>query len=783
MQQNTRIGRYIVDRRVGAGGMAVTYLCRLDGIGGFQKLALVKMLHTRHLSDEAYIQMFLDEARLGALLHHPNISQVFEIGEQDNAPFFVMEYVPGPNLAKVVKKLGNPEERPYGHFAGIMASVSRALDFAHGLTDDAGKPLNVIHRDVSLGNILIAPTGVAKLIDFGIAKWEMKKNVTEVGMIKGKLHYMAPEQLTDTVDHRVDIYQAGVCLYWCCTGVQPFQGEDAAQVWRDRLVGRVRKPSELVPDIPPVLENIILKAMEPSPADRFQTAGEMAEALDAFCGSAPAWRTGERELSGFLRALFSEEEMANYRAGNSDVTRTSQSTTGVHSLGQSGNTGINAGVENTSTSHTGTSHTNTSLTAGSQGVTSTTTMPLPQQRRTAVIWAMTGALLALGGVLMLAGGGEGEEDPAVVAVSASDANANARAYVEAAEAAATAERRAEAREYLTKAKAAGSADAHIDIRISQLERMLNRADQLATARKALANGDPQTATNLAYELLDVNASDAEAAEIVNQAAALSAEPAVAVVEPAEKPEEEPEPEPPPVKPEPVKQPPARDNKAREVRGTSTTPAGRTPPASSQTEVTPVAPAAVKYGTLSVGFPTGATVVIDGSNFQEVPFNVQLPVGEHELVFSKEGFLNRTTTVTILEGRSVSSSPTLVAKATEAPPVSKEPVSDKPAPVDEGAAIKVAQERSALAATLAASSDSELENILGAVERDAQRRGVDSKYVNGITRSVFSALINIQPPPDVYNVRPAAMSDAIVSGFKAGQPADAVRKSLAKSFGR
>ena len=177
-----RIGRYVIDQRVGAGGMALTYRCRLEGIGGFSKRVVVKILHPDHVGEEGYEQMFLDEARLSARLHHGNVAQVFEVGDDHGIPYMVMEYVDGPNLARVTKMMGGDRGRPFGHIAHIFSGVCRGLAHAHRLTDDEGQPMGIVHRDVSLGNIVLGRDGVPKVIDFGIAQWSDKRNVTQVGL-------------------------------------------------------------------------------------------------------------------------------------------------------------------------------------------------------------------------------------------------------------------------------------------------------------------------------------------------------------------------------------------------------------------------------------------------------------------------------------------------------------------------------------------------------------------------------------------------------------------------
>jgi serine/threonine protein kinase len=315
-----RIGRYEIERRLGAGGMALTYRCRLAGIGGFSKRVVVKILHPDHVGESSYVGMFLDEARLSARLHHVNVAQVYEVGDDHGVPYMVMELVDGSNLAEITRLLGRGQ-RPWGHIAWLFAGICRGLGHAHSLKDDSGKPLGIVHRDVSLGNIMIGRDGVPKLIDFGIAQWAQKENVTEVGMLKGKLHYMAPEQLRGQADHRADIYQLGVCLYWMTTGRPPFHDADPAKVWAARLDGDLKRPSAVTPGYPRELEEIVITALAVDPARRWQSADELAAMLEAFTYSQPSYATNDEAVARWVRGMLPgelDEEREPSRTGRSE---------------------------------------------------------------------------------------------------------------------------------------------------------------------------------------------------------------------------------------------------------------------------------------------------------------------------------------------------------------------------------------------------------------------------------------------------------------------------------
>lgn len=327
LRPHGRFGRYRVDRRIGAGGMSQAWRGQLEGLGGFRKLVVIKLLHPEHVDDPEFVRMFMDEARLTARLSHPNIAQVYEAGVQDELPFLAMEYIAGPDLTHVVKRLRGNADRPYGVAARLFSGVARGLAAAHTATDEDGRPLQIVHRDVSLGNIVVARDGAAKLIDFGIARWQEKSTVTEVGLLKGKLHYMAPEQLEPGYDHRVDIYQAGVCLYWLTTGRPPYHSADPLQIWRDRLAGKAPKPTELVHGYPPALERIVLKALARDPARRYLRASDFARDLERFCDSGGRWQTGDRDVVEYIESLFTDDELGEWRPARAELERTDPSGT------------------------------------------------------------------------------------------------------------------------------------------------------------------------------------------------------------------------------------------------------------------------------------------------------------------------------------------------------------------------------------------------------------------------------------------------------------------------
>ena len=222
------LGRYQLVRHLASGGMADVVLARVDGIEGFERHVVVKRIRDEHLADPRFVQMFLDEARLAASLHHHNIVQVHELGEEDGEYFFAMEYVHGEDLLKVLAHLADRDDRmPIDHCVTIALNVAAALHHAHELRGPAPdrRPLGIVHCDVSPANILIGLDGDVKVIDFGIATPTQRTTQTGTDLLKGKVAYMSPEQcLGRPLDRRSDVFCLGICLYEMVTVRRLFKG-------------------------------------------------------------------------------------------------------------------------------------------------------------------------------------------------------------------------------------------------------------------------------------------------------------------------------------------------------------------------------------------------------------------------------------------------------------------------------------------------------------------------------------------------------------------------------
>jgi eukaryotic-like serine/threonine-protein kinase len=280
----TRVGRYEVLTHLATGGMAQIYLARQTGLGAFERHVVLKTILRERATDQRFVTMFLDEAKLAATLNHQNIAQVYEVDQADGAYFMAMEYVHGENARAILETtLRRGWTIPLELAVMIISGAAAGLHHAHERRGKNGQPLNIVHRDVSPANIMVGYDGSVKVLDFGIAKAEERATKTVGGTIKGKYGYMAPEQCKGKpIDRRSDIFALGICLYELTTLRRAFKGNDDFETMKRIVAGDCVLPSVVVPGYPRELEAIVLTAMANDPKARFQTAQEMIEALDAF---------------------------------------------------------------------------------------------------------------------------------------------------------------------------------------------------------------------------------------------------------------------------------------------------------------------------------------------------------------------------------------------------------------------------------------------------------------------------------------------------------------------
>jgi serine/threonine-protein kinase len=280
------LGRYVIFNEIASGGMATIHIGRVGGAIGFARTVAIKRLHAQYAKDPDFVAMFMDEARIAARVRHPNVVQTLDVVAEDGELFLVMDYIQGDSLSRLVKaSVERDVIPPPAIIAWILCGALHGLHAAHEAKNEQGAPLHIVHRDVSPQNIHVGVDGIARLLDFGVAKATERMQTTQVGQAKGKIAYMAPEQLSsDQIDRRVDIYAAGVVLWEALTGLRLYQGANEGRLVNLILTKVIAPPSHYVPDLDPVFDEVTLKALAKNPADRYQTAREMALALE---GSAP----------------------------------------------------------------------------------------------------------------------------------------------------------------------------------------------------------------------------------------------------------------------------------------------------------------------------------------------------------------------------------------------------------------------------------------------------------------------------------------------------------------
>ena len=288
------LGRYALYEKIASGGMASVHIGRLLGPVGFARTVAIKRMHPQFAEDPEFVSMFLDEARLAARIRHPNVVQTLDIVAMSGELFLVMDFVQGESLSRLIRAAGARGERiPPEMVTSVMVGVLHGLHAAHEARSDRGEPLDIVHRDVSPHNILVGTDGVARVLDFGVAKAIGRIQTTREGQLKGKLAYMAPEQVRGTAACTTDVYAASVVLWEALTGKRLFQGSNDAQVLDQLLRGCDVPPSRHAPDLPPSLDNVTMRGLNIDPSQRFPTAREMARALEDAIALAPASRVGD----------------------------------------------------------------------------------------------------------------------------------------------------------------------------------------------------------------------------------------------------------------------------------------------------------------------------------------------------------------------------------------------------------------------------------------------------------------------------------------------------------
>jgi eukaryotic-like serine/threonine-protein kinase len=300
-EEPVRFGPYELVRRIGAGGMAETFVGLRRGPSSFEQRICVKRLLPQHENDVQLVSLFLNEARLSARLRHAAIAQVVDFGAVEGRHYLALELVEGCDLRRLLRHLHG--RLPPTLVAHLAFEVARALDFAHAV-DDSGRVRGIVHRDISPANILLSRAGEVKLTDFGIAKAMSEATMTRTGVVKGKIAYMAPEYAhTGRFDARADLFSLGVTLFECLGGRRPYDGKGQIETLDRARRGDRPALRALAPGVAPALVSVVERLVEPDPSNRFSDARAFLEALEGV----PAPSAARRELGALVRSACAAE--------------------------------------------------------------------------------------------------------------------------------------------------------------------------------------------------------------------------------------------------------------------------------------------------------------------------------------------------------------------------------------------------------------------------------------------------------------------------------------------
>lgn len=301
-------GRYALLEKIGSGGMAEIYRAKTFGAAGFEKEFAIKMILPSLVDDKEFVAMFINEAKIAVSLYHANVVQVFDLGELDTQYYIAMEFVHGKDLLDVLANCAQHDLKiPLNLVMFITMEFLKGLDFAHRAKNTYGEDLKIIHRDVSPSNVLISYSGDVKIGDFGVAKAAIQRTLTESGTLKGKVGYMSPEQVVgDEIDHRSDIFSAGIVFFEALSMTRLFVGNSDLDVMLRVRDADVDASIKKAGPFPQALEDIVRKALSKHREERYQTAGEFYQALQDFCYSHRIKVSGN-DLSNFMRRLFADD--------------------------------------------------------------------------------------------------------------------------------------------------------------------------------------------------------------------------------------------------------------------------------------------------------------------------------------------------------------------------------------------------------------------------------------------------------------------------------------------
>jgi serine/threonine protein kinase len=284
---DSQFGNYQIVRHIAGGGMAQIYLAKVRGLAGFEKMLALKVINAEYADEQRFIQMLIDEAKITVGLSHVNIAQVFDLGHVNGIYYIAMEFVDGIDVLELVNGLHALGEKvPVEAVAMIGRQMCSGLHYAHTRKDKQGTRLNIVHRDISPQNILVSRAGEVKVVDFGIAKAAGMSTKTQAGVIKGKVHYMAPEQaMGKKADSRCDIFSAGIVLWEMLTAQMVYSGDNVRELVERVRLADIRRPSSIRAEVDSTLDRLVMQALARKPEDRFQTAHAFQVELTKYLSS------------------------------------------------------------------------------------------------------------------------------------------------------------------------------------------------------------------------------------------------------------------------------------------------------------------------------------------------------------------------------------------------------------------------------------------------------------------------------------------------------------------
>ncbi|HEY6080157.1 MAG TPA: serine/threonine-protein kinase [Polyangiaceae bacterium] len=389
-----RVDRYELMGEIASGGMATVYLARLTGMGGFQRFVAMKRLHPHLASEKEFVEMFLDEARIAARIHHPNVVPILEVGASQVGYYLVMEYIEGDTLARLLARAASTGKRlPVSIALRIAIDTLSGLHAAHELHDDTNQPVNLVHRDVSPQNVLVGQDGIARITDFGVARAASRLTATRVGQLKGKIAYMAPEQAagSEDLDRRADVFSAGIVVWEALAQKRLFKAENEAATLSRVISEPVPLLFQVSPQVSKEVSGVVMRALDRDPDKRYLTCAAFADALEAAAALKDKVAT-PRELAAYVNEVIGQDIAQQRDNVRSWLAHSEPTGTNAHELP--------SGVLPSSSVSAAAMSIPGFIEASRSGVSgSLSTVAAPQRSRAPLVM---GALLLMG---LLAGGG------------------------------------------------------------------------------------------------------------------------------------------------------------------------------------------------------------------------------------------------------------------------------------------------------------------------------------------------------------------------------------------